>query len=242
MGVPSGYAHPGAAMRCASGPPTLSVQSCSSRPLGPCLPAALAEREQQRRGWGLGAPATRGGISAERDWAMDIRIITEHDVEEFIRLRLEALTREPYAFARALEDERSRSPESVAPRLCAVSEGNFVVGAFEGGHMVGQAGFVRYEGRKERHKGTIWGVYVTAAARGQGVAKAMLTQLLDRVRGYPGLEQVSLSVSIPQEAARRLYSALGFEVYGYEKHALKVGETYVDEEHRVLWLQEPPPA
>jgi len=105
--------------------------------------------------------------------------------------------------------------------------------------MVGQAGFVRYEGRKECHKGTVWGVYVTAAARGQGVAKAMMTQLLDRVRGYSGLEQVALSVSIPQEAARRLYSALGFEVYGYEKHALKVDETYVDEEHRVLWLQEP---
>jgi len=173
---------------------------------------------------------------------MDIRIITEYDVEEFIRLRLEALTREPYAFARAPEDEHSRSPESIASRLRATPEGNFVVGAFIGRHMVGQAGFVRYEGRKERHKGTIWGVYVTAAARGQGVAKAMLTQLLDRVRGYPGLEQVSLSVSIPQEAARRLYSALGFEVYGYEKHALKVGETYVDEEHRVLWLQEPPSA
>ena len=28
----------------------------------------------------------------------------------------------------------------------------------------------------------------------------------------------------------------------HEKHALKVGETYVDEEHRVLWLQEPPSA
>jgi RimJ/RimL family protein N-acetyltransferase len=70
----------------------------------------------------------------------------------------------------------------------------------------------------------------------------MLTQMLDRVRGYPGLEQVSLSVSVPQAAARRLYSALGFEVYGYEKHALKVGETYVDEEHRVLWLLESPAA
>ena len=171
---------------------------------------------------------------------MDIRIITEHDVEEFIRLRLEALTCEPYAFARALEDERSRSPESVAPRLRAVPEGNFVVGAFEGGHMVGQAGFVRYEGRKERHKGTIWGVYVTASARGQGVAKAMLTQMLTRLRSYTGLEQVSLGVSVSQEAARQLYSALGFEVYGYEKHALKVGETYMDEEHRVLWLQESP--
>jgi hypothetical protein len=33
---------------------------------------------------------------------------------------------------------------------------------------------------------------------------------------------------------------LGFEVYGYEQHALKVGDIYVDEEHRVLRLQAPP--
>jgi RimJ/RimL family protein N-acetyltransferase len=68
----------------------------------------------------------------------------------------------------------------------------------------------------------------------------MLTQLLDRVRRYSGLEQVTLSVSVPQEAARRLYRALGFAVYGYETHALKVDETYVDDEHMVLWLQTPP--
>jgi RimJ/RimL family protein N-acetyltransferase len=83
-------------------------------------------------------------------------------------------------------------------------------------------------------------VYVTAAARGQGVAKAMLTRLLDHVRGYGGLGQVTLSVSVPQEAARRLYRAFGFEVYGYERHALKVGETYVDDEHMVLWVRPPP--
>lgn len=68
----------------------------------------------------------------------------------------------------------------------------------------------------------------------------MMLCILDRVRSYPGLEQVSLSVSVPQEAARKLYDALGFEVYGYERRALKVDDTYVDEEHRVLWLHAPP--
>ena len=77
---------------------------------------------------------------------------------------------------------------------------------------------------------------MTKAARGQDVAKAMLTRLLGYARTYPGPGQVTLSVAVTQVATRNLYDALGFRVYGYEQHSLKVGDTYVDEEGRVLWL------
>jgi len=35
-------------------------------------------------------------------------------------------------------------------------------------------------------------------------------------------------------AARKLYRGFGFETYGTEANALKVGSTYIDEDHMVL--------
>jgi ribosomal protein S18 acetylase RimI-like enzyme len=170
----------------------------------------------------------------------EVRILTEHDADEFVRLRLEAVAREPTAFGRAAEEALPWSPESVPMRLRAVPDGDFVVGAFDGARMVGQAGFIRYEGAKRCHKGDIWGMYVTATARGRGIARAMLTRIVERARTYTGLEQISLGVFVTQDAARTLYRSFGFEPYGYEKHAMKIGNAYVDGEQMVLWLKQRP--
>jgi ribosomal protein S18 acetylase RimI-like enzyme len=99
------------------------------------------------------------------------------------------------------------------------------------------AGFFRRKGEKIRHRGGIWGVYVSEACRGQGVGRKLLAELIGRIELLPGMEQVALAVSRRNTGAKALYQSLGFELYGCEKRALKVGEEYVDEELMVLYFK-----
>jgi ribosomal protein S18 acetylase RimI-like enzyme len=151
-------------------------------------------------------------------------------------LLLEALEREPESFGESAEEHRKTTVESAAERLAANPDDNIVLGAFQEGELVGMAGFFRYPLAKARHKGRIWGGYVRASFRGQGMGRALLVALLARIKSCPGVEQVSLTLVSGKEAARALYLSLGFEPYGLEPHGLKVGERYFDNEHMVLEL------
>jgi len=168
---------------------------------------------------------------------MEIRVLTRADVSAFQKLRRERLEREPRAFAESLAEHDATSTGAIAKRLESSAD-NFAIGAFApGGELVGMMGFARNMREKSRHKGLIWGVFVQPAWRNQGVARAMLSELIQRVKANPGVEKIILTVASDQTAAKRLYGSLGFEVSGREKHALKVDGQYVDEDHMVLWLR-----
>jgi len=167
---------------------------------------------------------------------VEIRLLTADDAEAFWHLRLEALHNDPASFADSAEEHLETTVETTRERLSKNDPArNFVIGAFEGGKLIGTAGFFRRPNNKERHKGHIWGVYVRPESRGKGLASALMKEIVSRAREIDGLEQITLvaSANLP---AQRLYKALGFESYGIEPHSLKIGNDYVDDVLMVLWL------
>jgi ribosomal protein S18 acetylase RimI-like enzyme len=167
---------------------------------------------------------------------MEIRSLTNDDASEYWRLRLEALEGDPEAFSSSAQEHRSLSLEEVRKRLGSESGEQFVVGAVQEGRLIATAGFYREKGLKTRHKGRIWGVYVTPAGRGAGIGKRMFQKVMERVAEMDGLEQVLLSVAATQTAAFRLYCSFGFQVFGCEPRALRIGDRYIDEQYLVLRL------
>ena len=178
---------------------------------------------------------------------MQIRELTEADAPIYWPLRLRGLREDPEAFGSSYTESKDRPLEQAAERLrSGRAQGDFTLGAFTddaddvegaGERLVGMVTFVRAPGLKNRHNGDIFGMYVAPEARGQGVGRALVEALIARVRALDGVEQLILAVTASNTAARALYRALGFTVYGLHPHALRLEDgRYLDEELMILRL------
>lgn len=166
---------------------------------------------------------------------MAIRLLTEKDAQAYRDLRLEALQKNPEAFAAIFEDEQKNSIEYYRNRL---KRNEFwTYGYFDQNELVGIVTLIREQGPKLRHRSTIVAMYVTKKVRKRGIGKELMQVSIQQAREIDGIEQIYLSVVTTNISAISLYQALGFEIYGTEKRALKTNDgSYWDEHHMALYL------
>lgn len=165
---------------------------------------------------------------------LTIRPLTTNDADAFKALRLEAISDSPTAIWPTHEEEAQRTPQEIEARL-RVTKQQIIFGAFDGHSLVGIAGLRREPLERVEHKAALWGVFVDPTFRGAGIARALLAAVLEHAREVHVL-QIHLCVNSENPRAQGLYRSIGFETYGVEPCAMRVGNRYYDEEHMVLRL------
>jgi GNAT superfamily N-acetyltransferase len=161
----------------------------------------------------------------------NVRLLGPSDAVAYQALRLDALSRHPCAFRASLDEEAAHTLKELAARL----EADAIFGGFCDDALCGLAGLEVPARLNKRHKGTLFGVYVCPERRGVGLGAALVGAVIEHARTR--VEQLHAAVVITADPARALYRKLGFQPYGLEPRALKVGQEYFDQELLVLRLE-----
>lgn len=143
--------------------------------------------------------------------------------------RIHALTRYPTAFTSTAAEAEASSLDWYAARIATPGDpSHFLIGAFDGPHLVGTAGLAGEARAAERHKATLYGMAVHDGFAGRGIGRQLLRELISEARAIAGLKQIVLSVTKGNEGAERLYRSCGFEIYGCEPRATFIDGAYYD--------------
>lgn len=150
------------------------------------------------------------------------RRLAEADAAAFRALRLESMINHPDAFGSTYAQQAAKNLADYAQML---TNGCWF-GAYEDEGLVGMAAFVRSEEAKGRHRGFVYGVYVTPARRGRGIARALMRALETHAQRL--VRQLHLTVMVNNAGALRLYSGLGYERYGTDPRLIELEGAFLD--------------
>lgn len=155
----------------------------------------------------------------------EVRRLSPSDAAAYRDLRLAGLRADPEAFGASWEEEAAHPLAWFGDRL----DQNVIFGGEETvkSALRGVVSFYVPDSAKQRHKGVLWGMFICPEARGTGLGPLLVARVLEHARQT--VEEVRLTVVATNAAAIRLYERAGFERYGLEQRALKIGNGYHDE-------------
>ena len=181
--------------------------------------------------------STSSDLTAAPDLLV-IRALGYADLPAYKALRDEMLFTCPDSFTSDAATESRKPAEVFAARLGPgpAGSGQFTLGAWSGGELVGAISCERENRSKVRHIGHLVGMMVRESASGRGIGRALLAACIEQARAAEGVEMLTLSVTSTNRRAVRLYEGAGFERYGTLKNALKLDGRYHDKDLMSLWL------
>ena len=167
------------------------------------------------------------------------RVLTADDAEQFRRLRIEALETSEDVLAATLEEVEAESLESIRDAIeRRTRDGGFSLGAFSShSDLVGMLNVGRLPLKRRRHIGILWGLFVSAAHRGQDLASTLLQEAIARCREIEEISQLHIEVVSSNTRAFDLYRKLGFEPYGTQPRAVQSSDGFQDYELLALFLE-----
>ncbi len=167
---------------------------------------------------------------------MQIHRLTPAHAAAYRAIMLQAYATEPDAFTSTVPEREPLPLEWWAARVSDQPEAaELALGAFDGARLVGVVG-LRFERRaRTLHKATLYGLFVLPDFRRHGVARGLVEAVLEEARSTPGLRVVQLTVTETNAPAIRLYQSCGFQPFGTEPLALRVGDGFVGKVH--MWRE-----
>lgn len=172
---------------------------------------------------------------------MTIRFLNNDDVMNYTALRKYSLKESPFAFSDSYEDQERKTMPQYQSEI--EKWGNpleaFTIGAFnEANELIGFVKFKRDQRTKARHRASLHSLYVKPEYRGQGLAKMLISELINAIEHIPGIEQLQLSSIISHISLIEFYERLGFQKLGgpLEKDLIINGK-YVDAWYMVKYLK-----
>jgi RimJ/RimL family protein N-acetyltransferase len=167
---------------------------------------------------------------------LEIRPLAAPDAAAFRQIRLQAISDSPSAVWPTYEEVARQTIKDIEARIQR-TDTQIVFGAFIGTKLIGIAGLRREPLEQVKHKAALWGVFISPERRREGLARTLFSRVLSFARDA-GVLQIHLCVNTENVRARSLYRSLGFESFGVEPRAMRVGGRFFDEEHMVLRLDD----